>query len=112
MIFPLYPILQYTNPRLIKLLLEPIMTYTASGLCKLSSPHLGFRPHLSSSLTFWLADPNRWTVHDLGTYPNATGYNDGNDEPMPVEEAGNMLWSVDCRTSARAQTDQLPPRAG
>ncbi|ORY78924.1 glutaminase GtaA [Leucosporidium creatinivorum] len=70
-IFPLYPILQYTNPHLIKLLLEPIMTYTASGLY-----------------------PNRWTVHDLGTYPNATGYNEGNDEPMPVEEAGNMLWMI------------------
>lgn len=37
-IFPLYPILQYTNPRLIKLLLEPIMTYTASGLCEPPPP--------------------------------------------------------------------------
>ncbi|KNZ51317.1 hypothetical protein VP01_3g8 [Puccinia sorghi] len=31
------------------------------------------------------------TVHDLGRYPNATGHNDGKDEPMPVEEAGNIL---------------------
>ncbi|KAK4057768.1 hypothetical protein OIO90_000987 [Microbotryomycetes sp. JL221] len=70
-IFPLYPILQYTNPTLIALLLEPLLRYSVSGLY-----------------------PNRWTVHDLGTYPNATGYNGGNDEPMPVEEAGNMLWMM------------------
>ncbi|GAA5882719.1 hypothetical protein JCM16303_006560 [Sporobolomyces ruberrimus] len=68
-IFPLHPILLYTNPTLLALLLEPLLTYTHSGLY-----------------------PNRWPVHDLGRYPNATGYNDGNDEPMPVEEAGNMLW--------------------
>lgn len=47
------------------------MTYTASGLY-----------------------PNLWPVHDLGTYPNATGYNRGDDEPMPVEEAGNLLWMI------------------
>ncbi|KAM0751572.1 glutaminase GtaA [Meredithblackwellia eburnea MCA 4105] len=70
-IFPMYPILTYTNPTLLKYLLEPLMLYSVSGLY-----------------------PNRWTVHDLGTYPNATGYNGGNDEPMPVEEAGNMLWMI------------------
>ncbi|GAA5904751.1 uncharacterized protein JCM6883_003893 [Sporobolomyces salmoneus] len=68
-IFPLHPILLYTNPTLLALLLEPLLVYTHSGLY-----------------------PNRYPVHDLGTYPNATGYNGGNDEPMPVEEAGNMLW--------------------
>ncbi|GJN89515.1 hypothetical protein Rhopal_002502-T1 [Rhodotorula paludigena] len=68
-IFPLHPLLLYTNPKLLSLLLEPLLRYTHSGLY-----------------------PNRWPVHDLGRYPNATGYNEGNDEPMPVEEAGNMLW--------------------
>jgi hypothetical protein len=68
-IFPLHPILLYTNPTLLAVLLEPLLRYTHSGLY-----------------------PNRWPVHDLGRYPNATGYNEGNDEPMPVEEAGNMLW--------------------
>ncbi|GAA5906567.1 hypothetical protein JCM5296_000291 [Sporobolomyces johnsonii] len=68
-IFPLHPVLLYANPTLLALLLEPLLVYTHSGLY-----------------------PNRWPVHDLGTYPNATGYNAGNDEPMPVEEAGNMLW--------------------
>ncbi|GAA5914563.1 hypothetical protein JCM6882_000420, partial [Rhodosporidiobolus microsporus] len=67
--FPLHPILLSTNPKLLALLLDPLLIYTHSGLY-----------------------PNRHPVHDLGRYPNATGYNDGNDEPMPVEEAGNMLW--------------------
>ncbi|GAA5925950.1 hypothetical protein JCM3775_005159 [Rhodotorula graminis] len=68
-VFPLHPILLYANPTLLAHLLEPLLRYTHSGLY-----------------------PNRWPVHDLGTYPNATGYNRGDDEPMPVEEGGNMLW--------------------
>jgi len=61
-IFPLHPILLYMNPTILALLLEPLLIYTHSGLY-----------------------PNRWPVHDLGRYPNATGYNSGDDEPMPVE---------------------------
>jgi hypothetical protein len=31
-------------------------------------------------------------MHDLGArYPNGTGHPDGNDEPQPLEECGNML---------------------
>ena len=30
-------------------------------------------------------------MHDLGGFPNALGYPQGNDEMMPVEECGNML---------------------
>ncbi|KAA1098242.1 hypothetical protein PGT21_031321 [Puccinia graminis f. sp. tritici] len=67
-IFPQFPALAYLDPQLLKLLLEPLFKYSQSGLY-----------------------PNRWTVHDLGRYPNATGHNDGRDEPMPVEEAGNIL---------------------
>jgi hypothetical protein len=34
----------------------------------------------------------RYSIHDLGAhFPNATGHSDGCDEPMPVEECGNML---------------------
>ncbi|EPQ25643.1 uncharacterized protein PFL1_06780 [Pseudozyma flocculosa PF-1] len=68
-IFPLFPLLSYTNPRLLRDLLQPIFEYTESGLY-----------------------PNKWCVHDLGVYPNAFGHNDGNDEPMQVEESGNMIW--------------------
>lgn len=74
MTFPLHPLLLYTNPELIKLLLEPIMIYTASGLC--AHLHLPLHDHADEE---YHADPNRWTVHDLGVYPNATGHNDGND---------------------------------
>ncbi|CCF48728.1 hypothetical protein NDA11_007682 [Ustilago hordei] len=68
-IFPLFPLLSYTNPDLLRDLMLPIFEYTESGMY-----------------------PNKWCVHDLGTYPNASGYNDGNDEPMQVEESGNMIW--------------------
>ncbi|PPQ99075.1 hypothetical protein CVT24_003635 [Panaeolus cyanescens] len=62
-IFPAWPVLLYTNPALGKFLLEGLFRYQATGQY-----------------------PNKWSVHDLGgSYPNATGHNDGRDEPMPVE---------------------------
>jgi hypothetical protein len=68
-VFPLHPIILYFNPRLLKLLLDPLFEQQESG-------------HY----------PNMWSIHDLGAhYPNATGHPDGNDEAMPVEECGNML---------------------
>ncbi|KDN52653.1 DUF1793-domain-containing protein [Tilletiaria anomala UBC 951] len=67
-IFPLFPLLSYLNPSLLRDLMKPIFEYTESGLY-----------------------PNKWCVHDLGVYPNAFGHNDGNDEPMQVEESGNMI---------------------
>ena len=84
-VFPLHPILLYTNPTLLAYLLEPLLRYTHSGLY-----------------------PNRWPVHDLGTYPNSTGYNRGDDEPMPVEESGNMLW---CALSSPWASDPCETRA-
>lgn len=36
-IFPMHPILLYTNPTLLKYLLEPLMVYSASGMCTLTS---------------------------------------------------------------------------
>ncbi|KAI0092706.1 DUF1793-domain-containing protein [Irpex rosettiformis] len=68
-IFPSWPILLYTNPTLGKYLLLPLFEYQATGQY-----------------------PNKWSVHDMGAhYPVANGHNDGKDEPMPVEESGNML---------------------
>ncbi|KAF9451663.1 DUF1793-domain-containing protein [Macrolepiota fuliginosa MF-IS2] len=68
-IFPTWPVLLYTNPLLGKYLLEGLFRYQATGQY-----------------------PNKWSVHDLGSsYPKALGHNDGNDEPMPVEESGNMV---------------------
>ncbi|KAG9241990.1 glutaminase [Calycina marina] len=68
-IFPFHPILLYTAPPLLKLLLDPLIEYQEAGLY-----------------------PNKWAVHDLeGNYPNATGHNYRADEPMPLEECGNMI---------------------
>ena len=68
-IFPAHPLLVYTNPTLLKLLLDPLFEYQESGLY-----------------------PNKWSMHDLGShYPNATGHPDGSDESMPLEECGDMI---------------------
>ncbi|KAI0771550.1 DUF1793-domain-containing protein [Trametes elegans] len=68
-VFPAWPLFLYTNPTLGKHLLLPLFEYQATGQY-----------------------PNKWSVHDMGaSYPKAIGHNDGKDEPMPVEESGNML---------------------
>lgn len=68
-IFPAHPLFLYTNPELLRLVLEPLFENQESGQY-----------------------PNDYAMHDLGArYPNATGHPDGLDEPMPLEECGNML---------------------
>jgi hypothetical protein len=68
-IFPAQPILLYLNPNLMKYLLDPLFeNQETSGRY-----------------------PNKWAEHDLGTFPVARGYPKGDDEPMPLEECGNMI---------------------
>ncbi|KAJ0109163.1 hypothetical protein J7T55_002355 [Diaporthe amygdali] len=67
-IYPAMPLLLYLNETLVKLLLDPLYENQESG-------------HY----------PNTYAIHDLGTFPNALGYPAGNDEPMPLEECGNMI---------------------
>lgn len=68
-IFPASPFFLYSSPSWLSYLLEPLLEHQNAGLY----------PRMSS-------------MHDLGaSFPNATGHPDGNDEPMPVEECGNML---------------------
>ena len=68
-IFPAFPFFQYTNPRWLAYLLEPLLEHQLSGQY-----------------------PNRYCMHDLGQhFPNLTGHTDGNDEYMPLEESGDML---------------------
>ncbi|KAL4757432.1 glutaminase GtaA [Aspergillus foveolatus] len=68
-IFPAHPVFLYTNPALLKYLLRPHFEIQESGNY-----------------------PNSYAMHDIGAhYPNATGHLDGNDEPMPLEECGNMV---------------------
>ncbi|KJZ73865.1 hypothetical protein HIM_06758 [Hirsutella minnesotensis 3608] len=66
-IFPAFPILLYLNAELIKYLLDPLLE---NG-----------RFHY----------PNNWAQHDLGRYPIALGHPKGDDEPMPLEECGDMV---------------------
>ena len=80
---PSMPAFLYTNPYLVQLLLDPVLTYTESGL--------------------W---PEVYCVHDIGaSYPNATGHNDGGGENMPIEESGNMLLMAAAYLNATDSAD-------
>ncbi|THX89136.1 DUF1793-domain-containing protein [Aureobasidium pullulans] len=77
-IYPALPFFYVFAPEYIRLLLDPVLKYLESG-------------HY----------PNPWVVHDIGTnYPNATGYDGGNDERMPIEETGNLFILVDAYEKA------------
>ncbi|KOS22950.1 hypothetical protein ESCO_003469 [Escovopsis weberi] len=67
-LFPTMPVLLYLAPNMIKESLIPLLINQESG-------------HY----------PNKYAIHDLGRYPRALGYPAGNDEPMPLEECGNMI---------------------
>jgi len=68
-VYPSFPVFLYTNPKLLRMQLDPLFEYPESGL--------------------W---PQPFAEHDLGAhYPNADGHNDGGGENMPVEESANML---------------------
>ncbi len=68
-VYPASPVFLYTNPLLLKLMLDPLLQYAETG--------------------GW---PKAFAEHDLGSsYPNAAGHNDGNEEDMPVEESADML---------------------
>jgi hypothetical protein len=67
-VFPAFPLFLYFNVDLGRLLLEPLFINQETGN--------------------W---PAMYAIHDLGTFPNATGHNDGNDEMQPLEECGNMI---------------------
>jgi hypothetical protein len=68
-IFPAHPIFIYTNPTLLRLLLDPLFEQQEKP-------------------GGW---PNTYSIHDLGEYPGALGHADGVDEIQPLEECGNMI---------------------
>jgi hypothetical protein len=83
--YPLHPVLLYSNPRLLKYMMDPHYDYQESGQY-----------------------PNTWPIHDLGAhYPNATGHADGNDEQMPLEEGGNMIMMTLAYAQRANDTDYL-----
>ncbi|KAI5860315.1 glutaminase A [Durotheca rogersii] len=83
-IFPAIPLILYTNPTLIKYMLKPLFLNQENG-------------HY----------PNRNAIHDLGTFPLARGYPDGSDEPMPLEECGNMIIMVLAYAQRTGDNDYL-----
>ncbi|EGP88303.1 GTA glutaminase A [Zymoseptoria tritici IPO323] len=84
-IFPFHPIALYTNPNILKWLLDPLYINQESGN--------------------W---PNTYSIHDIGaSFPNATGHSDGNAESMPLEECGNMLIMTLAYAQRSKDTDYL-----
>ncbi len=83
--FPMGPIWILLSPNLAKATLVPILSYAASS-------HWKF--------------PN--APHDLGTYPNAHGTDDGG-EGMPVEESGNMIILCDAIAQAEGNANFVTP---
>lgn len=68
-IFPAMPIFLYSNPVLLKYMLDPLFENQEAG-------------HF----------PQQYSIHDLGAnYPRAVGHPTGDGEPMPLEECGNMI---------------------
>jgi hypothetical protein len=81
--YPGMPVFVYTNPYLLRLLLDPLLAYAETG--------------------GW---PKQFAEHDIGrSYPNAAGHNDGNEEDMPVEESANMLIMVAAYMRFSAKSD-------
>ncbi|HEY2515172.1 MAG TPA: DUF4965 domain-containing protein [Polyangiaceae bacterium] len=82
-VYPASPAFLYTNPYLLKLLLDPLLEYAETG--------------------GW---PKAFAEHDLGSaYPNAAGHNDGNEEDMPIEESADMLHMMAAYAQRAAPAD-------
>jgi hypothetical protein len=84
-IFPQDPMMVLLSPTLAKAGLAPVLLYGSSSR--------------------W-AFPN--APHDLGTYPNAKGTDDGGEQ-MPVEESGNILILCDAIAQEEGNTDFVTP---
>lgn len=67
-IFPATPLFYVLAPEYVRLLLEPLVQYLNTGVAKQAFP-----------------------LHDLGTYPNATGHDDSDTEPMLPGASGGLL---------------------
>lgn len=67
-LFPTWPFMVYFNPELIRWTLAPLIENQEAGQY-----------------------PKNSSIHDLGRFPKALGYPDGNDWPMPLEESANMI---------------------
>lgn len=82
-IMPAFPLYYSMDPEYIRLLLEPVVRYLATGRWKLP-----------------------YVIHDIGKdYPNATGHDNQKAESMPIEETGNLLILAYAYTVASGNKD-------
>jgi hypothetical protein len=72
-IYPASPMMLYTNPELLKLLLEPILAYANNET--------------------YVQFGNPYSPHQLGTYPIGDSPT-SKQEPMPLENSGNMFFML------------------
>lgn len=88
-IFPAFPILLYLNPDLIRYMLDPLLensrAHYPNNYAQVSTPFSSSKPPGAG-----IGNANG-RQHDLGRYPVALGHPKGDDEPMPLEECGNMV---------------------
>ncbi|TVY28464.1 Glutaminase A [Lachnellula hyalina] len=83
--FPAIPIFLYSNPVLVKYLLDPLFENQEAGRF-----------------------PKQWSIHDMGGhYPQAIGHEDGQQEDMPVEECGNMIIATLAYAQSTSDTAYL-----
>jgi hypothetical protein len=86
-IFPAFPIFRLVNPEYVRMLIDPLLAYMATG--------------------DW---PHPYAVHDLGSsYPNATGHNLGNAEFMPLENSGDLIMLALAYQQASGNTAYAKP---
>ena len=69
-VYPASPMMLYTNPELLRLLLIPVLNFANNGT---STPFT-----------------NPFSPHQIGTYPIADATTES-QEPMPMENTGNMF---------------------
>jgi len=87
-VFPASPMFLYTNPELLKLLLLPILAYANN---ETSTPF-----------------SNQYSPHQIGTYPIADA-DTKSQEPMPMENTGNMFLMLLGLVRAKIEPSWLKP---
>ncbi len=84
-LFPAMPIFLYSNPVLVKYILDPLFENQEAGKF-----------------------PQTYAMHDLGAnYPRAVGHPTGDGEAMPLEECGNMIIATLAYAQQASDTSYL-----
>lgn len=87
-VYPASPMLLYSNPALLRLLLIPVLNFANNGT---NTPF-----------------SNPFSPHQIGTYPIADATTES-QEPMPMENTGNMFLMLAGIIQRESSTDWLKP---